>query len=46
MPSTTRRRTGLAAMATSLVIGGTLAGVAPASAEADFDLARLSGDNR
>ncbi len=44
--SPTHRRVGLAALATSLVIGGTLAGAGTAHAKADFDLERLAGDNR
>lgn len=43
---TTVRRTGLAALATSLVIGGSVLGAGPASAEASFDFSRISGDNR
>ena len=45
MPSTVRR-TGLAALATSLVLGGSLAAAGTASAEARFDLNRISGTNR
>ena len=44
--STTHRRAGLAALATSLVIGGTVAGAGTAHAEASFDFERLAGDNR
>ena len=44
--STTHRRAGLAALATSLVIGGSVAGATTAHAEADFDFERLAGDNR
>ena len=44
--STTHRRAGLAALATSLVIGGTVAGAGTAHAQADFDFERLAGDNR
>lgn len=44
--STTPRRAGLAALATSLVIGGSVAGASTANAEARFDLERLAGDNR
>ena len=44
--STTHRRAGLAALATSLVIGGTVAGAGTAQAKADFDFERLAGDNR
>jgi putative cell wall-binding protein len=44
--SPTHRRAGLAALATSLVIGGTFAGAGTAHAKADFDLERLAGDNR
>ena len=45
MPSTVRR-TGLAALATSLVLGGSIAAAGTASAEARFDLNRISGTNR
>lgn len=46
MPASTPRRFGLAAMATSLVLGAGLAGAAPAAAAADFDLERIAGDDR
>lgn len=45
MPSTVRR-TGIATVATSLVIGGSVLGAGSASAEAKFDLSRISGANR
>ena len=45
MPSTVRR-TGLAAMATTLVLGGSVVGAGSASAEAKFDLNRIQGANR
>ena len=45
MPSTVRR-TGLAALATSLVLGGSIAAAGSASAEAKFDLSRIEGANR
>jgi putative cell wall-binding protein len=45
MPSTARR-TGLAALATSLVLGGSVALAGSASAEAKFDLTRISGADR
>ena len=45
MPSTVRRA-GLAAVATSLVLGGSIAAAGTASAEAKFDLTRISGADR
>lgn len=46
LPTTPIRRSGLAALATTLVIGGAVTGAGTAHAEAEFDLARVSGDNR
>lgn len=46
MPSTNFRRIGLATMATSLVIGGSVAAAGTAYAEADFDFSRVQGENR
>ncbi len=46
MPSTHLRRVGLATLATSLVLGGSVAGASTASAQAKFDLSRISGQNR
>ncbi len=40
------RRVGLATLATSLVLGGSVVTAGSASAEADFDFQRVSGDNR
>jgi putative cell wall-binding protein len=40
------RRVGLATLATSLVIGGSVVTAGSASAEADFDFQRVSGENR
>ena len=47
MSSAPVRRTGLAALATSLVIGGAVAGAGSAMADQhSFDLDRIAGDNR
>ncbi|HEU4514805.1 MAG TPA: cell wall-binding repeat-containing protein [Nocardioidaceae bacterium] len=40
------RRVGLATLATSLVLGGSVVTAGSASAEADFDFQRVSGENR
>ncbi len=46
MPTTNLRRVGLATMATSLVLGGSVVTASSASAEADFDFSRIEGPNR
>ncbi len=43
---TTRRRAGIAALATSLVLGASLASAGSASADARFAFDRIQGDNR
>ena len=43
---TTRRRVGVAALATSLVLGASLASAGSASADARFAFDRIQGDNR
>lgn len=45
-PSMNLRRVGLATMATSLVLGGSIATAGTAAAEADFDFTRIQGADR